>query len=480
MIGASNKLETAVNTLCDELSKAGDCWGHDDIGRAFFNGDDKTPGFGEARDALLAELADMVNLVRATGGLLKISGNTYSVAEQASTIGSALPAGADKGALAAVNPYRLPKVTQELAKSDPPPSGFDFVISLLRTLVFGCDWPDGNMENLASLRDAFHTAAGAVEDVADEISGHCEAITTDNKGEATQQFASFADALNGGGDEGGLRWLATACKSMGDSVDFLIKQENAGRLQFWLSIAFLATVWAIALAVSWITGGGSVGAATATTEAEGSALRLFLQRIAQSVIGRSLIVRGAAMGAVYSGGLDAVGQYARIHEGVQDDFSVTELAKAGGEGALAGGVMGGAGAWVAREGNGFTTALSSFMNAGGFKAGAAKVVFNGMAGTAGNVAAQAAFEQHVDLKQAAEFGFGMAGIEGFKGAGRYAANRFGPGRSGKGDDGGDPPPPPPGGSKAPDHTGKDDDGGGPPPPPPGGSKAPDHTGNGDD
>ncbi|GLY83635.1 protein-glutamine glutaminase family protein [Actinoallomurus iriomotensis] len=482
MIGASNDLESAVNTLCAELGKAGDCWGQDDIGRAFFNGDDKTPGFGEARDALLPELADMVNLVRATGGLLKISGSTYSVAEEASTVGSALPTGADQGALAAVRPYRLPPVTRTLPKSDPPPSGFDFIFSLLRTLVFGCDYPDGHVESLALMRDAFHTAAGAVSAVADEISGHCVAVTTNNEGEATQQFASFAAALQGGGDEGGLRWLAVACKSLGDSTDFLIKQKNAARLQFELSIDFLASVWAIALAVSWITGGGSVGAATATTEAEGNALRLFLQRIAQSVVGRSLIVRGAAMGAVYSGGLDAVGQYARIHEGVQDHFSLTELAKAGGQGAVAGGVMGGFGAGLARWDNRFTTALSSFMNSGGFWAGASKVAFNGVAGTAGNLAAEGVFDHHLDFKQAAEFGFGMAGIEGFKGAGRYAANRFGPGRTSTA--GADPAVPATrrtdegGGNGPADRPGKDDDdGGGPPPsggsaPPEGGRDTP--------
>jgi hypothetical protein len=473
MIDASNRLAAAVDALCGELGKAGECWGHDDIGRSFFNGDDKTPGFGEARDALLAELADMVNLVRATGGLLKISGHTYAVAEQASTIGSALPDGADKSALAAVNPYHLPEVAQGLPKSDPPPSGFDFVISLLSTLVLGCDWPDGSMEQLVSMRDAFHTAAGAVEAVADEVSGHCEAVTTNNEGKATQQFASFAEALKGRGDEGGLRWLAAGCKSLGDATDFLIKQKNAARLQFWLSIDFLAGVWAAAMAISWLTGGGSVAAATATTEAEGSALRLFLQRIAQSVVGRSMIVRGAAIGAVYSGGLDAVGQYARITEGVQDGFSLTELAKAGGEGALAGGVMGGVGAWVAREGNGFTTALSSFMNHGGFWAGASKAGFNGVVGTLGNLAAQGVFEQHFDFAQAAEFGFGMAGIEGFKGAGRYAANRFGPGRGSPA--GADPAIPATahtddGGGSRPTGPSRNDDGGGPPPP--GGNGAP--------
>src|SRR5690242_6976793 len=108
MLGSGDSLASAVDALCHGLAGAGACWGSDDIGRAFFDGDDKTPGYGASRDGVLAALADMVNLLRAAGGMLIVSGHRYAVAEEASTVGSALPQGADKGALAKTNPYRLP------------------------------------------------------------------------------------------------------------------------------------------------------------------------------------------------------------------------------------------------------------------------------------------------------------------------------------------------------------------------------------
>jgi hypothetical protein len=419
MIGASDRLAAAVESLCQSLAAAGECWGADEIGRAFCNGDAKTPGFAKSRDALLVDLADMVNVVRATGGLLTVAGHNYTIAEEASTVGSALPAGADQGALAAVNPYHLPSVVLDFAESDPPPSEFMQILILMETLVGGCQWPDGSMSGLTSMRDAFLIAAESVNGVADEVGAHARTVTANNSGEAAQNFATFAAALQGGGDEGGLRWLAAACKWLGDSTDFLMKQKNAARLQFELSVAFLIAVWAIALAVSWITGGGSVAGATAATEAEGFALRAFLQGIAKSVL----------MGMVYSGGLDAMGQFARMHEGVQKDFDFAELAKAAGEGAVAGAVMGAAGGWVAQSGNRFATALSAYMRAGGFKGAASKFGFVWATGTAGNMGAQAVVEGHVDAAEAAKFGFAMAGIEGFKGVGKYAAAHFG-GREG--------------------------------------------------
>ncbi|MCW2858521.1 MAG: hypothetical protein JWP48_229 [Actinoallomurus sp.] len=420
MIDTSETLASAVDTLCHALASAGECWGADDIGRAFFNGEGKTPGFGTSRDTVLADLADMVNVVRATGGLLTVAGHTYSVAEAASNVGSALPEHADQKAVAAVDPYYLPEVSQTLAKSDPPPSEFMQILGLLEMLVGGCQWPDGSMSGLASMRDAFHAAASSVNSVAEEVGGHARTVTTDNAGEATENFASFAAALQGGGDAGGLRWLAEACQGLGDSTDFLLKQKNAARMQFTLSLAFLAATWVIALAVSWITAGSSVAGATATTEAEGFVLRTFLQGVRKAVL----------TGLWFGGGLDAVGQYARIHEGVQKDFSLTELAKASGEGALAGGVMGAAGGWVAQSGNRFATVLSGYMKAGGLKGTVLHYGFSGTTATAGNVAAQAAFDHgHVDLAQAAQFGFGMVGMEAFKDAGRHAGSHFGGGQA---------------------------------------------------
>ncbi|MEV5748202.1 hypothetical protein AB0L00_10325 [Actinoallomurus sp. NPDC052308] len=419
---AADALAQAVDVLCGALGALGDCWGNDDIGRAFFNGDDKTAGFGASRDALLADLADMVNLLRATGGSLILAGHTFRLAEEAGTLGAKLPKGADEGALAAERPYRLPAVADALVESDPPPSGFEEILYFLEILVGGCQWPDGNLDSLAALRDAFYAAGGAVRATADEVGGHARNVCVNNVGKTVEKFATFAAALRGGGEQGGLLWLADVCKGLGDSVDFLIREKRAAREQFELSLVFLAATWAIAWAISWLTAGSSIAAATATTEAEGFVLKTFLQTVAKAV----------AQGMWYAGGMDAVGQYARIQQGVQKGFNKGEFFKAIGEGGLAGGVMGAAGGAVAARNTRLTAALADWMGAAGLKGAGARFLFAGTTGTAGNIAAQAALEGgHVDLAQAAGFGFGMAGMGAAGEAGRHFAGRLGlPGRPG--------------------------------------------------
>lgn len=418
--GAADTLSTAVNTLCTALAEAGACWGDDDIGRAFFNGDSQDAGFGAVRDLVLPELATMVNLLRATGATLVVSGRQYAVAEQASTMGGYLPAGADAGAVSAVDPYRLPTLSTSstsLVESDPPPGAFMEILRLLESLVGGCQYPDGNMSRLANIRDAFTAAAKSVAGVADDVSGHAGTVTANNSGAATEKFASFAAALSGSGDQGGLVWLAQACTQLAGAVDTLIRQKNATRLQFWYSLEFLAATWAIAMAFSWLTAGGSDAAAVAVTETEGRALRTLVLSVAKTV------AKAALAGGFFMGGMDAIGQYTRIHEGLQKGLNVGEFGAAVGEAALAGAVTGGAGAWVGRAANPVTAKLADWMGASGFKGAAARFGFAGVTGTAGNVAAQLP-TGNVNLTQAAEFGFGMAGIESAKEAGSHSADQF--------------------------------------------------------
>lgn len=408
MIGTSDVLAGTIDELCYALAAAGACWGADDIGRAFFDGDGQVAGFHVSRDGLLADLADMVNLVRATGGMLIVSGRRYAVAEEASTIGAALPEGADRGAEAASEPYRLPPAAQGLPESDPPPPGLTRMKLFLESVVGGCQWPDGNLDSLVSMTKALRAAGYSVRSVADDVWADANAVTANNSGQATDEFASFADALYGGGDKGGLLWLAAACEGLADSVENLIRQKNAARMQFTLSLEFLVVTWALATALSWITGGGSTVAAMAATEAEGLALRSLLRDVAKSVL----------MGMWFGGGLDTAGQISRIHFGLQENFDREEIAKAVGEGAVAGGVMGGMGRWLGAGGTAQTTAeyLQGVVR---------RLLVTGSAGTAGNVAAQAVFDKgHVDFAQAAEFGFGMAAVETFKDAGKHVGTRL--------------------------------------------------------
>ncbi|GLY91299.1 GH-E family nuclease [Actinoallomurus iriomotensis] len=400
MGGAADTLASAVDTLCHELAGAGAPWGQDDIGRAFFNGSDGAPGFGTVRDTVLAGSADMVNLLRATGDTLMINGRNYRLAEDASTVGAAIPEGADNGALARQDPYRLPPVTESLTHSDPPPPVVQQVWGFVGTLLGGVEWPDGDMDALGRVKNSFTTVATVLVGVAQDVEGHARTVTANNAGETVEKFATFAAALQGGGEELGLLWLAGKCRQLADAVDFLMKQKNAARLQIELSCGFLLLTWALAWAISWLTGGSSIATAEAITEAEGFVLRTFLVTVAKAV------AKAAGAGLWFAGGMDALGQYARIREGVQDGFDGGELAHALEEGAIAGAVMGGVGGTVAGLNTRFTTALADLMGSSGL----ARAGFAGVTGTLGNLAAQGLVEQKLDVGQAAAFGFGMAGL----------------------------------------------------------------------
>ncbi|MDN3354211.1 hypothetical protein [Actinomadura sp. DC4] len=411
VVEASDLLASAVDALCRELASAGACWGADDIGQAFFHGTGEAAGFATVRDAMLADLEDMVNSLRTTGGKLIVSGKTYLLADEASDGEWALPSHGGRNAVALEDLYQLPPVTASLVDSDPPPADGEWILGLLERLVVGCRWPDGNMSRLASVRNAFTAAAKSADAVAKDVRHHAHAVTASNVGEATQRFTSFAAVLTGDGDERGLKRHALICRKLADWVDALIEEKRAARLQFELSVAFLSAVWAMALATSWMVGGASVVDAFAATAAEGIALRAFL--------------RAVAMGVLYNGGLDAAGQYARVHEGLQKGFDAEEFFTAAGEGAITGGVMGAAGGWIGRQRNPLTTALSSWMESGGLTGVASRFGVVGASGTLGNVAAQLTFRKgHADLGEAAMFGFGMAGLDGAAHAGGRLAGRL--------------------------------------------------------
>jgi hypothetical protein len=141
---------------------------------------------------------------------------------------------------------------------------------------------------------------------------------------------------------------------VGGSADFLMKQKNAARLQFELTLAFLLFTWFAAMAISWFFP-AAIPAAEVTTETEGLVLRAFLRQVLKSVLA----------GMWFAGGMDGMGQIARIHEGVQDHFSGREMVTALAQGAIAGGVMGAAGAGVAARTNAFTKMLANGLKARG-------------------------------------------------------------------------------------------------------------------
>ncbi|WP_433180159.1 hypothetical protein [Actinoallomurus sp. CA-150999] len=252
-------------------------------------------------------------------------------------------------------------------------------------------------------------------------------MTSLNAGEATDKFKTFAQALSGGGEFGGLRFLEGTLQGLASWVEGLQAQKRAARLQFELSCAFVVITMAIGFAWSFFTAGASEAVALASSQAEGFSLKLFLQRIAVWA-GQHQVLSAAAVGAWFGGGMDAAGQYARIHEGVQKGWNWGEFGKSVGMGAVAGGVMGLAGRAVARQANPLTTKLADWMGAPGMKGVGARFGFAGTTGTAGNLAGQAIFDpNHMNVGQAAAFGFGMAGFGAAKELGQHAAGRFGGG-----------------------------------------------------
>lgn len=396
VIRASDTLAGAVNTLCVSLEEAGACWGKDDIGEQFFNGGGSKPGFGKSRDDVLTALAEMVNLLRYAGAAMIGTGRLFKATEQANTIGAPPPA---RPSLPVISKYKLPSVASHLVQSDPPPGEFVQILDLLEKLVAGCEWPDGSMSGLSSMRTALLTAAKAVTAVSSDVEKHCRAVDAESAGEAATQFASFAAKLCG--NDGGLAFLATACKGLAGSVQILIEQKNAARMQFSLSLAFLLVSFVAAQALAVVTFGGSEAAFAVEAEAEGFALRALLQAVARAV----------AEGVWYAGGMDLIAQYSQMENGLQKSLNWDEFGKSVAEGAVSGVVMGGL-----TYGIGLAAASSSVLRnvfelAGSNAATdfASKVLINGATGTVGNIVAQAAFDDgHVNFTQAAQFGVGMA------------------------------------------------------------------------
>lgn len=396
VIGASGTLAGAVNTLCASLGEAGACWGQDDIGEQFLNGDGSKPGFGKSRDDVLGALAEMVNLLRYAGAAMIGTGRLFKATEQANTIGAPPPT---RPSLPAISKYKLPSVASHLVQSDPPPGEFVQILDLLEKLVAGCEWPDGSMSGLSSMHTALLTAAKAVTSVTGDVEKHCRAVDAESAGEAATQFAPFAAKLCG--NDGGLAFLAAACKGLAGSVQILIEEKNAARMQFSLSLAFLLVSFVAAQALAVVTFGGSEAAFAVEAEAEGFALRALLQAVAKAV----------AQGVWYAGGMDLIAQYSQMENGLQKSFDWGEFGKSVAEGAVSGVVMGGLIYGIGLAAASSSVLRNAFELAGSNAATdfASKVLINGATGTVGNIVAQAAFDEgHVNFTQAAQFGVGMA------------------------------------------------------------------------
>lgn len=396
---AADGLAAATDLLCRQLAAAGDAWGDDDLGLTFFNGDDKTPGFGKARDQALSDLKDAVNVLRGTSAGLVVTGNNYAAAEQASTVGGSPPSAVKN---VAPQPYELPAFATSLVESEPPPAEWLQILELLETLVAGCEWPRGNVGQIQAMCDAFNGAAATIDGVQRTLVRNTQAVIASNAGLAAEEFASFASLLHGGGNGVGMmQQLAAECRGLAAFCDTLARQEQAALLQFGWSVDFLFVTYLGMQALATFTDGMSMAAFLPLAETEAEGLVAFLRECGKQVL----------IGAWYGGGMDTVGQLARMHEGLQTGFDVGELVKATGTAAVAGGMMGSATGLVSAGAGRFSplAGLSRLLSAPGMTGHLARIGFGGVTGTLANGAAEAIFNGgQVDWMKAAQSGLGMA------------------------------------------------------------------------
>jgi hypothetical protein len=413
---ASSSLAGVTNQLCRVLADNWAAWGKDDIGEAFGNGADGKPGFGPAADNLLTALAQMVNLLAQTGWGMQVSGAIYVAADVASTIGGQPIQGPWRVPQPAT--YKLPVVSREVIPSDSPPPMWMHILELMSSVVVGCQYPDGSFGALGDISAELKAAANSITTIAQTVQRAAGSVSSSNSGQAADAFAAHARSI-----VSGLEWLAWQCKALASSADNLLAQKNAARIQFWASLAFLAVMFATAQALAIFTFGASEGGFLAAVVGQGVGLRALLIFVLRMVI----------EGTIFSAGDDVIEQFARMHEHLQDGFSEGQFFKSAGTGALASlvtfglvrGVYLGAGssqalgtvvAWMEND----ATATLSARARGVFT----RVAVNTVAGTGGNVAAQAAVDQQVDLKGAVSAALSMGIIGEGTEAGTRAAIGF--------------------------------------------------------
>jgi hypothetical protein len=437
---ASSSLAGVAGQLCHVFAENWGAWGKDDIGEAFCNGSDGKPGFGTAADNLLTALAQMVNLLADTGWSMQVCGANYAAAEAASTLGGRTAAGPWRVPRPAT--WKLPAVSGKLVPSDSPPAMWMGILELLSSMVIGCDYPDGNFGALGAMSAGLTTAAKAITVVAQTVQQASGAVSSGNSGQAADEFAAHARSV-----VSGLEWLASQCAALASSADNLLAQKQAARIQFWASLAFLAVMFAAAQALAIFTFGASEGGFLAAVVGQGAGLRALLIFVLRMVI----------EGMVFSAGDDVIEQFARMHEHLQDGFDEGEFFKSAGTGAVASLVTFGLvrGMYLGADSSRGLQTVAEWMENDATASLSAKsrgvftrLAVNTVAGTGGNVVAQAAVDQKVDLKGAVGAALSMGiigeGTEaGTRAAIRYRIARATASYNGGGDPAAGSPPPPP-------------------------------------
>ncbi|GAA3845434.1 hypothetical protein GCM10022226_80830 [Sphaerisporangium flaviroseum] len=384
-------------------------FGSDELGRAAYNGDAHagSPGFAAMRDSAIHDLSLAVNLLRGMGHALVTSGERYQRAEQtvldgiAPLHGQTLPAPHDSGPAAPFTVYRPPAAAGNLPTSTPPPSLWMRALWLLQSVGIGCAWPDGDGDGLERLRDTARAMRAVIGPVADDVAQHAGRVAGSGSGPATHAFTRTARHVHG--EHGVLFQLAGHCETLA-----LHCQRSADAVRASQRQCIASALFVILLAASASTlGAWAQGLALTFIRLEGMALRVALR-----------VIREAALGAAFSGGLDTIGRLAR-----DEGFDPRRLLNAMAQGGIAGGLMGGAHAAIPALGmrSPALTTLAGWLQSPGPAGMAGRFVVGGGIGTAAIATTGWVSGHGWDWRHAAETGFGMAlvglGAEGSARAG---------------------------------------------------------------
>ncbi|MGW4662109.1 sugar transferase [Streptosporangium sandarakinum] len=388
---AADELARGVDRFCRAMDERP--FGQDDLGRALFDGDPGAgvPGFARIRDDLLRDLALAVNLLREMAAGMVVTGCEYAAAEEANAGVPYVPP--CPGWLRDPEVYRPEPGPGGLPSTTPPPGFVSQAIWFLESVGFGAAWPDGDLDGVARLLDAATAMARVVGDVQEQIAGQSGRVVRAGSGSATAAFGRAARLVHG--EQGWLADLRRRCEHLADCARIAHDAITEARQRFMASAAFVLTLMLLARLLAPRLGPVLDLVVRKLLRLEGLALRIVL-----------LMIRQAALGAMYSGGLGVIGQL--FATGTVDG---AELVRDLSHGALAGGLMAGAHAALPallRRGGPTLTGLAEAMESATWERAFSRTLVGGAVSTTVLATAGWAGGAGWDWKHAAGMGFGMS------------------------------------------------------------------------
>ncbi|MDI2128509.1 hypothetical protein [Yinghuangia seranimata] len=322
------------------------------------------------------------------------------------------------------------KVTKEFAEAVEKMA--DYVLHFADEAVekvvelLGLPWPEADEDKLRELAHAYTAMAEALDGVRAATGKQAATVTSNNRGPAIDNFATFWSQYDGG--KGG--WLGETgqgCRDMAKYLNDYAKLVDDAKDKMRTEILAVAATILAGVGLSVATAGAASGAAAAATatviEACGAAAgSLAAGLITAAVTAGVFAVQGALVAIVVD---VAVTQPIRIAGGAQDGLSLAHVIDAAEMGA-AGGAVGGAFASGAGQLPGLALKLEGLSPALAAAARNAPEVLNSLPGRMISGAGGAALTDAVTGKpiSLADLAFGAAGgTIGGKGGAPEAGDR---------------------------------------------------------